>query len=103
MKLWIDDVRQAPDGWTWAATSADAIHHIVMTHITGGSLDEISFDHDLGGDDTGYIVARMIEKAAVHGIYLGPCVWHVHSANPVGKANIIAAMKSAERFWGREE
>lgn len=29
--------------------------------------------------------------------------WHVHSANPVGRANIIRAMESVERYWRRAE
>mgnify|MGYP000555942061 CR=1 FL=1 len=50
MKLYIDDLRNPPDNtWTVARTSAAAI----KTLAEQPRLPEtISFDHDLGGDDT---------------------------------------------------
>ena len=30
---------------------------------------------------------------------IGPMKWSVHSANPVGKIRIQAAMKSADKLW----
>lgn len=63
-----------------------------------GGVTFISFDHDLGGDLTGYTVAEWIERAAFSGT-LSPLGWTVHSANPVGAENIRRAMKNAERFW----
>jgi hypothetical protein len=97
MKLWIDDVRPAPDGWIWAMTLAEALNEIAT-----GDYDEVSFDHDLGGDDTAMPVAKRIEELA----YLGdlePPKWRIHSANPVGRANLKAALESADRFWAARE
>lgn len=96
MRLWIDDVRTPPDAtWTWVKTSADALLH--LKHFAG-EIAEISFDHDLGGDDTAMVVAQEIESRAYHN-RIDPIRWHVHSANPVGRKNLEAAMTSAERFW----
>jgi hypothetical protein len=93
MRLWIDDLRPPPDHWWhWAKTSAEALE------VLGCDVCEISFDHDLGGDDTAMPVAREIERLAFEGQIHG-MTWHVHSANPVGRANLEAAMRSAERFW----
>lgn len=46
MKLWVDDVRPAPDGWRWAKTYKEAIE---MLHSTPKErLTDVSLDHDLG-------------------------------------------------------
>jgi hypothetical protein len=93
-KLWIDDLREPPsEDWCWAKTSATAISCLLI-----GPVAEISFDHDLGGDDTTMPVARLIEQRAYDGAK--PPVWNIHSANPVGRRNLEAALRSAERLWG---
>lgn len=48
MKLWIDDLRPAPKGFDWAKTSQEAIDMIQANP----PYEHISFDHDLGGEDT---------------------------------------------------
>lgn len=81
LKLWIDDLRPPPDhSWDWVTTSEAAIALMEnWRHFTGLGFNEISFDHDLGGDDTSRpVVIWMIENKVkfIH--------YHVHSANPVG-------------------
>lgn len=94
MKLWIDDVRPPPgDEWMWAMTLAEA-----LDFIEDGDCEEVSFDHDLGGDDTAMPVAKRIEELAFNG-ERAPPKWHVHSANPVGRKNLEATLRSADRFW----
>lgn len=44
MKLWHDDIRKPPAGWTWARTNAEALEWLRIP----GLVDEISLDHDLG-------------------------------------------------------
>jgi hypothetical protein len=51
MKLWHDDVRPAPPGWTWARTNEQAIELLSGQHHHGYQVTEISMDHDLGGHD----------------------------------------------------
>lgn len=98
MKLWIDDIRTPPsEEWIWSKTSQDAINVLKWNRVK-----EISFDHDLGSEEngTGYDVARWIEIEA----FLGnmKCIkWYIHSANPVGRSNIEAAMKNANKYWNR--
>jgi len=93
--LWIDDLRPAPDGWLWAKCSGDAIAILSSPEY---NIRVISFDHDLGGDDTAMPVAKHIEACAFVGAG-DRIAWHIHSANPVGRANLAAAMHSCERFW----
>lgn len=74
VRLWVDDLRPAPEGWKWAKTSADAIEMLDDKYVV-----ELSLDHDLGGDDTTRpIVLWMCETR------IWPDIIRVHSANPVG-------------------
>lgn len=75
-RLWVDDEREAPDGWLWARSVREAQKLIQDRH-----WDVISLDHDLGGgSDTRVIVMMMCEN---------PDMWPdevlVHSMNPVGR------------------
>lgn len=45
MKLWVDDERRAPEGWTQARTVTEAIRTIAMF---GADITEIALDHDIG-------------------------------------------------------
>lgn len=96
MKLWLDDERPAPPGWVRVTTATDAI-----ARLTAGGVHEISLDHDLGEDSpggSGYDVAVWIEQAAFNGT-LPKLAWSIHSANPVGRARMEQALRSANRFW----
>lgn len=108
IRIWLDDLlddpdspeRHVPEGWVGAKTAPEAIRLLEIFKVV-----EISFDHDLGeepGVGTGADVARWIEEAAYNGV-IGRLGWKVHSANPVGRENITSAMRSAERFWARNE
>lgn len=99
MKLWLDDIRQVPDGWVWAKTADEALEILAR-----GKVTHISFDHDLGDDDegTGMTVAKWVEECAYFGT-LPRLIWTIHSANPVGRKNIEAAMRSADVFWSIDE
>jgi hypothetical protein len=100
MKLWLDDIRPAPDGWTWAKTAPDAI-----AALNAGDVAEISMDHDLGeepGVGTGYNVACWIEEAVATGAFVPP-VMAVHSRNSVGAANISRAIASINRLMLRRQ
>ena len=98
-KIWLDDVRPPPDNsWTWIKDGATA-NQIVQRF----DVDEISFDHDLGDVFwNGYLIAKTIEHLAFNGMNKR-IKWNVHSANPVGRANITAAMNNAEKFWAEHD
>ena len=90
--IFLDDLREPPPGATLCRTAKEA-----MRLIESGVVTRISFDHDLGTELTGYDVAKLVERLVAEGKIALPH-WHVHSANPVGRSNIEAAMRSAARF-----
>ena len=92
MFLFLDDLREPPADAVCCRTAEEAFHWRVT-----GQVMRISFDHDLGTELTGYDVANRIEQWVAEGRIPMPR-WEVHSANPVGRRNIEAAMRSAERF-----
>ena len=97
MKLWLDDVRPAPDGWQPVKTAEEAISHFARGTVVCASLD-----HDLGPADagTGYDVLCWIEKAMHGRAWYGPLPrLYVHSANPVGRARMLKAVKSIQKKY----
>lgn len=90
-KLFIDDERfPANDGWTIARSSQEAIAMI----IEYGMPYFISFDHDLGGEDTAIRVIRWIIDSFLDGnLEIHPDFdFYVHSQNPIGAENIRKLM-----------
>jgi hypothetical protein len=47
MKIWLDDIRNAPPGFDLCVKNAFYLNRM----IENGEVDYISFDHDLGDDD----------------------------------------------------
>ena len=91
VKLWIDDVRDPPDStWKVARTSAGAIDVLQNMEFLP---DVISFDHDLGGDDTTLNVVDYLYECMYKGKLLPPdFIYQIHSQNPVGAVNIKSKM-----------
>ena len=93
MKLYLDDVRDLPDESFDLARSYD---EAVLFVKENGIPTFISFDHDLGVDEnekllpTGFDFAKWLVEMDMDNIYKFPenFSFNVHSANPVGKANI---------------
>ena len=84
MKVWLDDLRPAPAGWTWVTNVTQ-----VIKLLESGEVEELSLDHDLGSVDengresTGYDVLVWIEERVVMEEFRPPKL-SVHSANPAG-------------------
>lgn len=99
IKLWIDDRRLPPDwSWAWAVNSWQAIQYLhAACKIGGPTIEFISFDHDLGGNDTAMSVADELEWLVHIGEMRMP-EWQIHSSNPPGRLNLMRALRSAERF-----
>jgi len=99
--LYIDDERnpKTDRDWIIVRTSKEAIEYMQKN----GCPDYISFDHDLGGDDTAMIVVKwMVEEDLNTKKFFKPTFeFNVHSANPIGAANIkgylTAYFKSKEK------
>lgn len=90
--LFLDDVRNPPNRhYVVARSTADA-----MSIIKANGLPQsMSLDHDLGGDDTGMVFIKALQNLYPHGPVPSTVV---HSANPVGRDNIIGFCESWRRF-----
>lgn len=95
LRMWLDDERLMPEGFDIHARTAEK----AMEYLKSGVVSLVSLDHDLGdGNGTGYDVAKYIEESAFNG-ELPRMEVRVHSANPVGRMNIIRCIDNANRFW----
>jgi hypothetical protein len=94
MKVYLDDVREAPVGWMRVYWPDEAI-----ALLESGAVTEISLDHDLGDDTrgTGYDVVRWIEEAVFTRHFVAPSI-HIHSANPVGRDRMTRGIAAIERL-----
>ena len=88
MKLWIDDVRPAPDGWVWAKTTNEALRYITSCC---DDIEQMSIDHDAGvnsfGGDFVNVLNEMERLSRLDKIIVGFPI-HIHSMNPVGVENM---------------
>lgn len=77
MKVYLDDEREAPEGWVRVYWPDEAI-----SLLATGVVSAISLDHDLGDDElgTGYDVILWIEEAVATTNFRPPEI-KVHSAN----------------------
>ena len=86
MKLWIDDVRPAPEGYHWIKTVNGATIQIEAIEERNESIELIDLDHDAGG------------YAIYGGDYIKVLDWlektgrnypiRIHSQNSVGIQNM---------------
>ncbi len=91
-KLYLDDVRATPAGFVGVRNYKEFISYI----RNFGLPQYISFDHDLGEENTGYDCAKfLVEYCLDHRRRLP--AWHVHSQNPVGKENIERLLQNFQR------
>ena len=95
MKVFLDDERQAPEGWCRVQWPQEAID-LLQT----GQVTEISLDHDLGDDQrgTGYDVILWLEEAVRLRCFVPPRV-HIHSANAAARTRMLAGVKAIQRAY----
>lgn len=100
VRVWLDDLREAPDGWTHVRTPEEAI-----AVLGSGNVDEISLDHDLGlttpegKERSGYSVLEWLEREVAMGrAQFELPVISIHSANPVGRKRMEQAIASIKRL-----
>lgn len=107
MKLWIDDVRPAPEGYIWTKSVKDAKNFILSTeNYENGSLDELDYDwlDDYNGPiellDLDHDAGDYISQG---GDYIKLLDWleatgrnypiRIHSQNVVGRMNMRAIIQ----------
>ena len=101
MNLWIDDVRPAPEGYTWIKTVPAAIvacieeSYISYSGKTCLYLGDVRLDHDageFGPQDYICFLEWLEEKQQVEGWKID-AKFHIHSMNPVGRENMMRIIK----------
>lgn len=97
--LFLDDVRLLHEtvdyttrDWCVARSTEDAIFHVTFL----GMPEFISFDHDLGGDDTSMEFLKWLTDKWLDGEFGDYPIpeYQIHSANPIGAANIKSWMET---------
>jgi len=88
MKLWVDDVRPAPEEYIWCRSVSDSKSTIrLFEEVLGETIELIDLDHDagdyarFGGGDYIKLLDWLEETGRNYPI-------RIHSMNPVGVANM---------------
>lgn len=94
MKLFLDDERDAPEGWVRVRWPGE-----VIELLKTGKVTDLSLDHDLGDDGrgTGYDVVLWIEEAVATGGFVPPRMV-VHSANAPARAKMESGLERIRLF-----
>ena len=83
--LFIDDIRECPEGWDVARTFDD----VKFWCADNGIPARVSFDHDMGMVYDGYDIAKWM--ITMNMLPANQCF--VHSANPIGAQRIMDLLK----------
>lgn len=93
MKIWLDDIREAPEGFVHCRSVNEAKAVIAAGEKTE-AIEWIDCDHDLGdyapdGGDGIKLLDWLIERETFYPIGL-------HTMNPVGRENMLRTIR---RYW----
>jgi hypothetical protein len=98
MKLWIDDIREAPRDYIWIKETNSALRFIRMH---AADIELIDLDHDAGdyvkegGDYIGILrELERLTRSPHHKMDFSHIKFRLHSANPVGVANMRAIIEA---------
>ena len=94
VKIWLDDVRPAPQGYYWCTSVNQTIKYIEDCEENGLTIELLDLDHDLGeyaidGGDGIKLVDWLAENKKFYKIIL-------HTMNPVGRDNM---QREIDRYW----
>lgn len=86
MKLWVDDVRPAPEGYQWCHSVWRTIKEIELAEEYNEEIEIIDLDHDAGdywqyGGDYIELLDWLEETGRNYPI-------RIHSMNPIGRENM---------------
>lgn len=100
-KLFLDDVRDAPEGWILCRTVGQAKQQI----RDWGLPSTLSFDHDLGynpvsgnNETSMELMHWIIGKDQKNVFDVSNMKIKIHSANPVGRKNLMGLWDSYMKF-----
>lgn len=89
IKLYLDDLRPIPNEFIGVRSYTEFINYINQN----GLPDFISFDHDLGLEESGFDCAKWLVNYCLDK-KIGLPEFTVHSQNPVGKKNIESLLNN---------
>lgn len=97
MKIWLDDIREAPLGYIHCRSVNEAKRFIEENEKTE-TIELIDCDHDLGdfaadGGDGIKLLDWLLERGTMYPIKL-------HTMNPVGRDNM---QRMLDRYWTEGE
>lgn len=93
MKIWLDDIREAPNGYVHCKSVNEAIA-VIKVKEQKEKIEIIDCDHDLGdfacdGGDGIKLLDWLLERNTKYPIRL-------HTMNPVGRDNMQCMI---DRYW----
>jgi hypothetical protein len=99
MNLYLDDIRETPNGWHRVYTAKEAIQFLSENW---SKVHRVSLDHDLGEDETvvgngNQVLVWIEEYIATHQPATMPTIV-VHSANPAAQTKMQAGIESCYRI-----
>lgn len=91
MKIWLDDIRPAPEGHVWCKSVNEAI---TVIEENKNNIEVLDLDHDLGdyaydGGDAIKLLDYLAERETFYPV-------EIHTANPVGRENMYRML---DRYW----
>lgn len=107
MKVYLDDLRTAPEGWVRCYWPNE-----VIALLENGGVTHLSLDHDLGDaknaiaenrpEITGYDVVIWLEEQVMLGTGKVPTIPRIrlHTSNPEGYKRMLASIQAMERKLG---
>jgi hypothetical protein len=96
MKIWVDDIRPAPEGFIWCQSTNEALR-LIVPNIS--DVEILHLDHDMGdtfGGDAIIILDELERKAHRDNNFaeaVRKITFKLHSANPVGVANMRSVIQ----------
>jgi hypothetical protein len=104
MRLYVDDLRKCPEGWTLARTNTEAIRL-----LASGYVEECSIDHDICVPFSGEISEPVRRRLQIGQETFQPVVYYIiamkpedrpkkvtlHTANPSAGMRMVAMLQDA--------
>ncbi len=97
-KIWLDDIRPAPEGYVWCRSVKAAELQILLSEREEIKIELIDCDHDLGdyaayGGDGIKLLDWLAETKRFYPVKL-------HTQNPVGRENM---QRIIDRYWPKAD